>query len=340
MTGRRSRPRRLGLLTAVEASPAKPSRWRHAYAVGDRIAGDLTVTGHLAAGRLGHLYQVWSAGEWCALTCKILMPALRGDRAAAAALRREARILRSLDHPNLIRGYGYGEHDGLPYLLMEYIEGPSLFDLLERRPGRRLGVQDAVRAAIHVGAGLYHLHRHGWLHLDVKPANLLLRGAVPVLVDFDAARRCQPGLRPRLRLGTAPYMAPEQVRREPLSPATDVYGLGAVLYELVTGRWPFEAVYTREEPRTGAEAAYPQLGAAPPPSPQRFNAEVPGSLADVILRCLAADPADRFDSMHPLLLRLIAELGGPSALWPEGVPIERRSRPRRDTVRLEANHAA
>jgi eukaryotic-like serine/threonine-protein kinase len=110
-----------------------------------------------------------------------------------------------------VRSYGVGEHDGLPYLLLEYLEGPSLFDVLETQPQRRLEISDAVRAAIHIGAALYHLHRRGFLHLDLKPANLLLRDGVPVLIDLDSARRAtRPAAEPRL--GTAPYMAPEQAR--------------------------------------------------------------------------------------------------------------------------------
>lgn len=329
---RTARPRRLGLLNTDTSGIARrgirPGQKRYPYALGDRIAGDLTVIGHLAPGRLGHLYQVWSAREWCGLTCKILAPELRENRTAAAALRREARILRRLRHPNIIRGFGEGEHEGLPFLLMEYVEGPSLFDLLEKRPDRRLGVTDGIRMAINLGAGLYHLHRHGWLHLDLKPANLLLREGVPVLLDFDAARPIDPERRPSGRLGTAPYMAPEQVRREPLGPTADVYGVGALLYEMATGRWPFEAVYSGEEPREGPERQHPQIGRALPPPPRRFNAEISGSLDRTILRCLQPDPEARFPSMHPLLLALAAELEEPVALWPVHISTERRREPR------------
>ena len=332
------RPRRLGLLTDVTPTGGRYERRGYPYAVGDRIAGDLMIIGHLAAGRLGHLYQVWSAREWSAMTCKILAPRHVDDRQAAAALRREARILKRLSHPNVVRGYGNGEHEGLPFLLMEYLEGPTLFDLLEERPGRRLGIADAVRTAIHIGAGLHHLHRAGFLHLDLKPANLLLRDSVPVLVDFDAARRIDPTRRPRVALGTAPYMAPEHVELRTLTPATDVYGLGAVLYELVTGRWPFEAVYTREETRSGRERLHPQLGSSPPPPPARFRQEITPSLDETIQRCLRRDPAERFPDMHPLLLALVDELPEPDTLWPEGVRAERR-RVSRGT-RLGAEYSA
>ncbi|MGH7504779.1 MAG: serine/threonine-protein kinase, partial [Longimicrobiales bacterium] len=296
-------PRRLGLLR-TEGGRAAPRRGRFAYAPGDRIAGDLTVIGHLAVGRFGHLYQVWSATEWCALTCKIVAPDRRDERAALAALRREARILRLVRHPGIVRSFGGGEHDGLPFLLIEYLDGPSLFDIIDNSPDRQLDVDDAVRSAIHIAAALYHLHRNGFLYLDLKPANLLLRDGVPVLVDLDAVRRVHDPRRPVRRVGTAPYMAPEQVRREPLSRACDVYGLGALLYEMLTGRWPFEHVYLEEEPAPDDARQYPQIrGAAPPP----LRTIVPGitaSLDETVMRCLAHDPADRFDSMHPVLLDL------------------------------------
>lgn len=327
-TRRAARPRRMGLLTPVDPGmredPARP----FPYGIGDRIAGDLTVIGHLARGRIGHLYQVWSASRWCAYTCKILAPALRESRGGRAALLREARVLRGLNHPHIVHFYGEGEHEGLPFLLLEYLDGPSLFDLLESRPERRLPVPDAVRAAVHAGAALYHMHRNGLVHLDLKPANLLLRGSVPVLVDFDTARRVEPARRPRRPLGTAPYMAPEHVRCEAPSPAVDLYGLGAVLYELVTGRWPFEDVYTDREHREGAERDFPQLGPKPPPPLRRFNPEVTSSLEAVILRCLEPSPEDRFPSLHPLLIALGEELEDPVSLWPSGVQTERRRQPR------------
>jgi serine/threonine protein kinase len=105
-------------------------------------------------------------------------------------------------------------------------------------PKRRLHVPDAVRAVMHVGAAVHYLHRRGLLYRDLKPANILLREGVPVLVDFDVVVPLH--ALPGDRQGTAPYMAPEQVRGETLSPATDVYGLGVLLFELLTGKWPTE----------------------------------------------------------------------------------------------------
>lgn len=322
-----SRPRRLGLLSRLDAQAA-PQRRNYPFAAGERIAGDLTVIGHLAMGRIAHLYQVWSAEDWCAYTCKILAPQLRDDQTANAALRREGGVLRRMNHPNIVRHFREGEHDGLPFLVIEYLEGPSIFDVLENQPDRRLPIVDAIRTAVHIGAGLFHLHRNGYLHLDLKPANLLLRSSVPVLVDFDAARRSSLESRTARPLGTDPYMSPEQVRREAPTVASDVYGLGAVLYELLTGRWPFEDVYQGDEAREGEEERYPQLGERPPPAVREFNEDVSPELDAIVMRCLSSRPADRFESIHALLLHLTGHLEGTAALWPEGVQTERRARPR------------
>jgi len=323
-----SPPRRLGLSRSGEGSNGRGTHHRFPYAVGDRIAGDLTVIGHLAAGRVGHLYQVWSARDWCAYTCKILAEERRERRSDVAALRRESMILRRLQHPALVRSFGEGEHEGLPFLLMEYLAGPSLFELLLRAPRSQLPISDAIRAAIHLGAALNHLHRRGFLHLDLKPANLLLRDGIPVLVDFDTARPIGAGVRPRSRLGTPPYMAPEHAARRALSPATDVYGLGALLYELLTGRWAFEDHYQVERDPDDKLAQYPQLAGLLPEPPSRFRAGISLTLDAAILTCLAPDPDSRFPGMHQLLLALMAELGEPVSLWPAGVQAERRSEPR------------
>jgi len=327
MSPRAAPPRRLGLVDAAERGLGRSARGPYPYAIGDRVAGDLTVIGHLATGRLCHLYQVWSAHEWCAFTCKILSPDRRDRAIDRRALRREGRILRAVRHPNLVQSYGEGEHEGLPFLLMEYLEGPSFFDVIEDQPDRRLSACDALRTAIHLGAAVYHLHRRGFLHLDLKPANLILRDHVPVLIDLDSARRIRPGRRGN-GIGTGPYMAPELVRRQEVSPATDVYGLGALLYEMLTGRWPYEAVYQEEEPRRGLERQFPQIGIQPPDPPSRFAPDLTDGIDRTVLRCLAADPAERFDNLHPLLLALSEELERTDSLWPSGVRAERRQHPR------------
>jgi len=207
-----------------------------------------------------------------------------------------------------------------------------------------------------VGAAIHYLHRCGYLYRDLKPANIHLREGVPVLLDFDVVRDLEPIRRPSDRLGTAPYMAPEQVLKEPLTAATDVYGLGALLYELVTGRWPTEepleededwdeddeehtaavqarhralqrantAERERDLPTRELVARYPQIRepAVPP------RAHVPGltrELEAVILRSLQPDPTDRYQTVSGMLAALAPALKGRHRLWPENAPIERRA---------------
>lgn len=339
------RPRYQGLAAARRWTP-EPARPRAEFslAVGERV-GELTVIGHLARGRLTELYQVWSNDHWCALTGKLVAPEHLDGGTVPASFRREKAVLRRLQHPNIVRFFGSGEAGGRPYLLLEYVAGPSLYEVLESLVKRRLHVPDAIRAAMHVGAAIHYLHRRGYLYRDLKPGNILLREGVPILVDFDVVRKIDPHRRPADRLGTAPYMAPEQIRREPLTPATDVYGLGALLYEMLTGRWPTEdpaeeydawdewsdatltpeATGSRLETMDAAEleARFPQL-TRPPIPPRQQNPQIPPALERLVLRCLAPDPRERFQTVSGLLAALAPFLKGRHRLWPEAAPIERR----------------
>ena len=347
-----SRPRYQGLAAARRWShePAKP-RADFSLAVGDRV-GDLTVIGHLARGRMTELYQVWSNEHWTALTGKLLAPESLHDAAALTTFRREQEVLRRLSHPNIVSLYGSGTAGDRPFILLEYLAGPSLFDVLESLPKRRLHAPDAVRATMHIGAAVHYLHRQGFLYRDIKPGNVLLREGIPILVDFDVVRKIDQR-RPADRLGTAPYMAPEQVLREPLSPATDVYGLGALLYELLTGHWATEEPEDEDEqwwddedeldddeppvrrvtsgavgrePLRTAElrARYPQLS-NPPVPPREHRVHLDPALERVLMRCLAPKPCDRFQTVSGLLAALAPLLKGRYRLWPEGAPIERRA---------------
>ncbi|MQA91704.1 MAG: protein kinase [Gemmatimonas sp.] len=339
-----SRPRYQGLAAARrwQQAPARP-REDFSLAVGDRL-GELTVIGHLARGRVTELYQVWSTEHWCALTGKVVSPE-HADDEVPASFRREARVLKKLKHPNVVRLYGSGVAGGRAYLLLEFFSGPSLYEVLESLFHRRLHIPDAIRALMHIGAAVHYLHRQGYLYRDLKPGNVLLREGIPILVDFDVVRKID-RRRPADRLGTAPYMAPEQVRREPLTPAADVYGLGCLLYEMVTGHWPTDDPSEEDEwnewsddeegrarTESGGDAPlsevellwrYPQLS-YPPTPPREHLSHIDPELERILLRCLHPDPAHRFQTVSGLLAALAPLLKGRYRLWPQGAPIERRS---------------
>jgi len=340
-----SRPLYQGLAAARRWThdPVRP-REEFSLISGDRL-GELTIIGHLARGRVTELYQVWSNEHWCALTGKVVSLAATGPSGEAPpSFRREARVLGRLTHPNIVRFYGSGTAEGRSYLLLEYLSGPSLFEVLEALPRRRLHVPDAIRAIMHIGAAVHYLHRQGYLYRDLKPGNVLLREGIPILVDFDVVRKID-RRRPADRLGTAPYMAPEQVLREPLTTAADVYGLGALLYEMITGHWPTEAPSEDEEwndwkddddrlARAGfrtsgapghadLELHYPQLASAPVP-PREHHARLDPALERTLLRALHPDPAGRFQTVSGMLAALAPLLKGRHRLWPSGAPVERR----------------
>jgi serine/threonine protein kinase len=295
---------------------------RYTLALGARIGDDLTVIGHLSAGRLAELYQVWSTAYLCALTCKIILPQFAPTSKAARALIREATLLRRLAHPHIVHVFGQSIYDGRVFLLQEYLHGPSLLALIDAAPQRQVPTPDALKAILHLCAALAHLHERGYLHQDIKPANVLLRGGIPVLVDFDVAYRWQPGQTPRERCGTDPYMAPEQCLQEALSPATDLYSVGAVLYEMLTGRWLFEEALLNHPEHHTLEERYPQIGSSPP-LPHRFNPQITPELEAVLMQCLKRHPGQRFQSARALAKSLARFLTGPEQLWPESVDVER-----------------
>jgi serine/threonine protein kinase len=197
-----------------------------------------------------------------------------------------------------------------------------LFELIDSSPQRQLPIPDAMKAIIHVCAALAHFHERGYVHRDLKPANIILRGGIPVLVDFDVAYRLTLGHRPRECLGTDPYMAPEQCMKEALSPATDIYGVGAVLYEMLTGRWPFEDELTNHADHHTLEDRYPQIRHHRPPLPSQFNTHVFPGLEAVVMKCVARHPHQRFQSARALAKELARFLEGKDQLWPESLDLK------------------
>ena len=214
---------------------------------------------------------------------KVLAENAAGDDGLRERFVREARLAARLSHPNVVSVYDAGEEDGRPYLVMEHVQGETLAGVLARRG--RLPPEEVRGLALQAARGLAHAHAAGLVHRDIKPQNLLLRddGTLKI-ADFGIARAAEGTALTQAGtvLGTAAYLSPEQALGEEVTPAADVYSLGAVLYELLTGRPPLEIHSLAELAKPAAIAPVREL--AP---------EVPTDLEDVVMRCLARNPAYR-----------------------------------------------
>jgi serine/threonine protein kinase len=192
-------------------------------------------------------------------------------------------------------------------LLLEFLEGPTLARVIDSAAGRRLGLSDALRLAIHVGSALHHMHRQGLIHLDLSPSNIIVTSGRPVLIDFGTARRLSEP-RPGDVVGTDAYIAPEECRLETLTPAADVFGLAVLLYELLCGRRPF--------PRGSRRQPFPQVEGRPSPL-SRYRNGLPNELERLLRACLAPDPLAR-PALPDLLVALNGMIRGGRRMWPAG----------------------
>jgi serine/threonine-protein kinase len=256
------------------------------------IAGRYDVRHALGHGAMAVVDLVHDSELGRDVALKRLAENLARDDELRARFLREARLAARLAHPNVVHVYDVGEDGGRPFIAMEYVEGETLGELLaERGP---LPPEEVVQLGVQACRGLAAAHEAGLVHRDVKPQNLLLRhdgvlklGDFGVAFGLDGTRLTMAGT----VVGTAAYLAPEQARGEEVTAAADVYALGAVLYELLTGRPP-------RNPSTIGELAAPTAIAAP-------NG-VPAPLAAVVMRCLAAEPSMRPASALELARELAA----------------------------------
>jgi serine/threonine protein kinase len=226
---------------------------------------------------------------------------------------REAKALARLSHPNIVKIYDYGEYDGSPYLVMEYIPGGTL----KSKMGEPFKVGDAVRLLLPIANALEYAHEHDIIHRDVKPANILLSEKnQPVLSDFGIAKMLEGEEGATLTgtgvgIGTPEYMAPEQCLGETVDKRTDIYALGIVFYELVAGRKPFMA-------NTPMAVVHKQIS-DPLPRPAQFAPGLPDGVEKVIFKALAKVPDERYISMAEFsaaLERLSSSVSSQSQVQP------------------------
>jgi eukaryotic-like serine/threonine-protein kinase len=245
-------------------------------------AGRYRVERTLGSGGMAVVYLAHDEQLHRRVAIKVLAEHLAGDDSFRARFLQESKLAGRLSHPNVVQVYDAGETEGSPYIVMEYVPG----DTIAQRG--KLSYQDAVPLALQACAGLQHAHAAGLVHRDVKPANLLVReDGVLKIADFGIARAAE---LTRLTqhgtiLGTAAYLSPEQAAGEEVTTATDIYSLGAVVYELLTGRAPYEF-------ESLAELAAQQKGGVITPL-RDLESSVPEPVEAAVMHALAREPRFR-----------------------------------------------
>lgn len=262
--------------------------------------GRYEIRGHAGAGGMGLVLEGYEPelGRAVAIKFPKEVPGKTGDL-LRERFARESRSLSAIRHPNLLTLYEVGEHEGRPYAVLEWIEGKTLDALV--RDARPLPESQAARLVAKVAMATHYLHLNGYLHRDIKPENILLRDEEPVLADLGLVKETRDEEAANLTvagsaIGTPDYAAPEQIRgdHEQTGPRSDVFGLGATLYYLLTGQPP------RGESRSIAQYLARQI-----PPPTRHRPDLDPALSDLCRRALARDPERRFRSAQSFADSLI-----------------------------------
>jgi serine/threonine protein kinase len=257
------------------------------YDEGRRMPGGALAVAELGVGSRCETWLAWSTDPWGPVVVKLARPHLTGHPRAIRALRRESAALAGATHPAMPRLIADGTDDAVPHLVLEYVDGPALDEALDRTGPMRPA--DAALLGTQVFAVLLDLHRRGLAHLDLKPENIVLRDGRPVVIDFGSARLLGAPQPPGQPIGTAGYAAPEQEACRPISTTMDCYGVGAILYEALTG--------AATGPAGGMDA-------------------VPADLRPVVAGLLEPDPDERLTA-RDAMLALAAVVPAERRPWPE-----------------------
>jgi serine/threonine protein kinase len=268
--------------------------------------GDYELLGELGRGGMGVVFRARERQLNRLVALKMILPGTLADASELQRFRVEAEAAARLSHPNIVAVHRVGETEGLHFYSMEYVEGPSLAQRLSNGP---LPGRVAARYLSAIARAIDHAHENGILHRDLKPGNILIDGDdQPRVTDFGLAKQFTADrgqTRTGAVLGTPSYMAPEQaLGRKDLGPPCDIYGLGALLYELLTGRPPFRA-------ETALDTLYQVIDREPAP-PRLLNPKIDRDLETICLKCLSKNPRDRYASAHDLAIDLERYLHGES----------------------------
>jgi eukaryotic-like serine/threonine-protein kinase len=288
----------------LKTDSAQGSNNPHAILSG-RTVGHYQILSELGQGGMGKVYQARDSLLGRTVALKVLPPELVNDQERKRRLLREAKAASALNHPNIVVVYDILNEDGIDFVVMEYVEGQTLAQLLS---GRKLSLDETLKYAIQVCSALASAHAAGVVHRDLKPGNIMVNGqGVVKVLDFGLAKRITTGLvgsgtdgtstetlgtEAGMIVGTVSYMSPEQAEGKPVDARSDIFSLGTLLYELLTGRQPFQA--------DSHLATLTAILREDPKPPSQLVRGIPKELDPVLERCLRKDQERRFQSAADL----------------------------------------
>jgi len=276
----------------------------------------------LGRGGMAEVYKVWDEQRTAYLALKLLREDLAQDRLFLRRFKREAQTLSKLQHPNIVRFYGLEQDGLLAFMLMDLVKGSSLRTEIFQLEGRPMPNQRILEIIRPVCSALHYAHQQGMIHCDAKPGNILIEESGKILVtDFGIARMTDAATATMVGMGTPAYMAPEQVRGLDPTPQTDIYSLGVILFEMLTGgERPFTGERATITGSTSEKVRWEQMKLEPP-SLKRWNPEITSELETLVVKCLSKEPVDRYGSVLDLQHNLEALLVSKEVLKDEASQI-------------------
>jgi TolB-like protein/Flp pilus assembly protein TadD/predicted Ser/Thr protein kinase len=289
----------LSSLEEISASPTKTlKKASDKLTRGTTFAARYEVIEELGKGGMGKVYRVFDEKIEEEVALKLIQPEISSDKKTIERFRNELKVARKIAHRNVCKMYDLGQEEDSHYITMEYVPGESLKSMIGMMG--QLSAGQVVFIAKQVCEGLAEAHRLGVVHRDLKPSNIIIdREGNTHIMDFGIARslKAKGVTAPGMMIGTPEYMSPEQVDGKEVDQRSDIYSLGVILYEMTTGRLPFEG-------DTSLSIAIKHKTETPP-EPGQYNAQIPEGLSQLILRCMDKDKEKRYQEAKELLSELI-----------------------------------